>query len=112
MAAFAAIAGTLRAGSWLVVLRPPLRNGRPVLMRILCAGATLPTPFPRQILFIVFCQQISADNASILWRQGNELAVPAFTPCARHGIPPTAIRRWSRLPCLPNWPGSLPVLRR
>lgn len=39
VAAMAALSGTLRAGSWLVLLTPPSPTGRPGRMRTLCAGA-------------------------------------------------------------------------
>lgn len=78
VAAFAAIAGTLRAGSWLVVLTPDFAqwSARPDADSLRWSDA--PDPIPTPNFVYRFCQQISADNASILWRQGNELAVPAL----------------------------------
>lgn len=78
MAAFAALAGTLRAGSWLVLLTPDFAQwpARPDADSLRWSDA--PDPIPTPNFVYRFCQQISADNASILWRQGNELAVPAL----------------------------------
>lgn len=78
VAAFAALAGTLRAGSWLVLLTPDFAQwpARPDADSLRWSDA--PDPIPTPNFVYRFCQQISADNASILWRQGNELAVPAL----------------------------------
>ena len=78
VAAFAALAGTLRAGSWLVLLTPDFAQwpARPDADSLRWSDA--PDPISTPNFVYRFCQQISADNASILWRQGNELAVPAL----------------------------------
>lgn len=78
VAAFAALAGTLRAGSWLVLLTPDFAQwpARPDADSLRWSDA--PDPIPTPNFVYRFCQQISADNASILWRQGNELAAPAL----------------------------------
>ncbi|SQB28360.1 ATP-dependent acetyltransferase [Citrobacter koseri] len=48
--AFAALSGTLRAGSWLVLLTPPYSAWNPVPMRTRCAGATARSLLQRHIL--------------------------------------------------------------
>lgn len=78
VAAFAALAGTLRAGSWLVLLVPNFAQwpARPDADSLRWSDA--PDPISTPNFVYRFCQQISADNASILWRQGEECVVPAF----------------------------------
>jgi tRNA(Met) C34 N-acetyltransferase TmcA len=111
VAAFAALAGTLRAGSWLVLLTPDFAQwpARPDADSLRWSDA--PDPIPRRILFIVFANRLVRITRPFSGGRAMNLRCPRY-PCARHGIPPTVIRRRSRLPCLPNWPGSLPVLRR
>lgn len=78
VAAFAALAGTLRAGSWLVLLVPDFVQwpARPDADSLRWSDA--PDPISTPNFVYRFCQQISANNASILWRQGEECMVPAF----------------------------------
>lgn len=78
VAAFAALAGTLRAGSWLVLLTPDFAQWpvRPDADSRRWSDA--PDPIPTPNFVYRFCQQIVADKASILWRQGHERVVPVF----------------------------------
>lgn len=105
VAAFAALAGTLRAGSWLVLLVPDFVQWPARPDADSCAGATLPTPSLRRILFIVFANRLvritrpfSGGRARNAWCR--------HLPRDRDGVPPMVIRRRSRPPCLPNWPVS------
>ncbi|HCB1498058.1 TPA: tRNA(Met) cytidine acetyltransferase [Klebsiella michiganensis] len=78
VAAFAALAGTLRAGSWLILLIPdfsqwPTRPDADSLR-----WSDTPEPIPTPNFVYRFCQQTIADNDSVLWRQGDELTLPTF----------------------------------
>ncbi|HEY4468764.1 MAG TPA: GNAT family N-acetyltransferase [Klebsiella sp.] len=78
VAAFAALAGTLRAGSWLVLLTPDFGHWltRPDADSLRWSDSPVPVPTPNFVYR--FCQQIIADKESVLWRQGHEPAVPDF----------------------------------
>ncbi|MDM4207088.1 tRNA(Met) cytidine acetyltransferase TmcA [Klebsiella spallanzanii] len=78
VAAFAALAGTLRAGSWLVLLTPDFAQWptQPDADSLRWSDSSEPVPTPNFVYR--FCQQIVTEKESILWRQGNELAVPDF----------------------------------
>lgn len=79
VAALAALAGTLRAGSWLILLTPDFAQWpmRPDADSLRWSDTLLPVPTPNFVYR--FCQQITADNESILWRQGDKPNVPDFS---------------------------------
>ncbi|STQ10132.1 tRNA(Met)-cytidine N(4)-acetyltransferase [Enterobacter cloacae] len=60
VSAFAALSGTLRAGSLLVLLAPRLRCGQTRPTVIPCAGATARNPSPRRISFATFVRRLPA----------------------------------------------------
>ncbi|HEX4503722.1 MAG TPA: GNAT family N-acetyltransferase [Scandinavium sp.] len=78
VAAFAALAGTLKAGSWLVLLTPPL-NQWPALtdadsLRWSDSAEPIPTPnFVRH-----FCRALQSDGETLVWQQHQSLSQPAF----------------------------------
>ncbi len=83
VAAFAALAGTLRAGSWLILLTPDFARwpARPDADSLRWSDTPIPIPTPNFV--DRFCQQIMADTASVLWRQGHERVVPEYPARAR-----------------------------
>ncbi|MEN0616667.1 GNAT family N-acetyltransferase [Klebsiella indica] len=79
VAALAALAGTLRAGSWLILLTPDFAQWamRPDADSLRWSDTLLPVVAPNFVYR--FCQQIIADSESILWRQRHKLVVPDFS---------------------------------
>lgn len=101
VAAMAALSGTLRAGSWLVLLTPPSPTGRPGRMRTLCAGAIRLTLSLSLTLFTAVVGSLSPIRRCCSGgsRTGH---VSRWPPRVQTGIPPMAARRPSRRQSLSN----------
>lgn len=77
-AAFAALSGTLRAGSWLVLLTPPLDAwaDRPDPDSLRWSDSPDPIPTPHFIRH--FCRIIAADEQTLCWQQHQPLCIPSL----------------------------------
>jgi tRNA(Met) cytidine acetyltransferase len=80
VAAFAALAGTLTAGSWLVLLVPDFRRWPLVpdsdSVRWSDSAAAIPAPH-----FVHhFCRTLQADPEALVWQQHQPLVLPDFIP--------------------------------
>jgi tRNA(Met) cytidine acetyltransferase len=75
VSAFAALSGTLRAGSWLVLLVPPLADwaDRPDSDSLRWSDAE-PIATPHFVHH--FCRTLAADPDAIVWQQHRPLSVP------------------------------------
>lgn len=78
VSAFAALSGTLRAGSLLVLLAPPLAvwAGTPDSDSLRWSDSAEPIPTPNFIRH--FCQTITRDPDAIVWQQSQPLTLPPF----------------------------------
>ncbi|WP_049858066.1 tRNA(Met) cytidine acetyltransferase TmcA [Trabulsiella odontotermitis] len=78
VAAFAALAGTLQAGSWLVLLTPPhdVWPQRPDEDALRWSESAQPFPAPHFVHH--FCRTLADDPQTIIWRQAQPLTLPAF----------------------------------
>lgn len=79
-AAFAALGGTLRAGSWLVVLAPVLTQWPLQPDADSCRWSDTPEPVPTPVFVRHFCRTLLSDKQTVLWREGQPLALPEFSP--------------------------------
>ena len=86
--AFAALAGTLTPGSWLVLLAPPLAQwpARPDADSLRWNDAAEPIPTPNFIHH--FCRAVRADPDAVIWQQNGPLALPEWP--ARPGWHPAS----------------------
>ncbi|MGK9171957.1 GNAT family N-acetyltransferase [Yokenella regensburgei] len=80
VAAFAALSGTLKPGSWLVLLTPPLHSWpkRPDADSARWCDTPEPVPTPRFIHY--FCRQLADNDETLIWQQDTPLSLPALTP--------------------------------
>ncbi|MBD9066667.1 MAG: tRNA(Met) cytidine acetyltransferase, partial [Enterobacter cloacae] len=78
VSAFAALSGTLRAGSLLVLLAPPLAvwSDTPDRDSLRWSDSAEPIPTPNFIRH--FCQTITRDADAIVWQQNQPLTLPPF----------------------------------
>lgn len=78
--AFAALAGTLTPGSWLVLLAPPLAQwpALPDADSTRWNDAGEPIPAPRFIHHL--CRTARSDPDTVIWQQGQPLALPDWPP--------------------------------
>ncbi|MCG8707022.1 tRNA(Met) cytidine acetyltransferase [Brenneria sp. 4F2] len=84
--AWAMLAGTLRAGSWLILLTPEWRTwvNQPDDDSLRWSECPLPIPTPRFVRHLQ--QHLLADDEVVIWRQGTALAIsplhrrPAWQP--------------------------------
>jgi tRNA(Met) cytidine acetyltransferase len=79
-AAFAALSGTLKAGSWLILLTPPFTcwPTRPDADSLRWSDAPEPIPTPHFVHR--FCQRVCANREAIVWRQNEPLTLPDDVP--------------------------------
>lgn len=86
VSAFAALAGTLRAGSWLMVLVPEWHHWRqrPDIDSLRWSDAPEPIATPHFVDY--FCKTIAASPQTLIWRQGqtlpllSDIALPEWQP--------------------------------
>lgn len=73
VSAFAALAGTLRAGSWLMLLVPPWQHwpDRPDADSLRWSDAPEPIATPHFVDY--FCRTLTASPQTLIWRQGQPL---------------------------------------
>ncbi|VEB87292.1 ATP-dependent acetyltransferase [Citrobacter koseri] len=113
--AFAALSGTLRAGSWLVLLTPPYSawESRPDTDSLRWSDCPQPVATPH---FIQHLKRVMArDEQTLHWQQSQPFSWPRF-PARPHWQPATGERSLSRprfcgtcCECRPAWP---PLRRR
>lgn len=77
-AAFAALSGTLRAGSWLVLLTPPWEQWHrlPDADSLRWSDCAQPIPTPHFIRHL--CHLIATDEQTLCWRQHQPCSLPHF----------------------------------
>lgn len=77
-AAFAALSGTLRAGSWLVLLVPPLArwSTQPDADSLRWSDCAQPIPTPNFVRH--FCHVLLSDGETLCWQQHQPFTVPHF----------------------------------
>ncbi|WP_437886988.1 tRNA(Met) cytidine acetyltransferase TmcA [Phytobacter sp. V91] len=79
VAAFAALSGTLKPGSWLVLLTPPLHAWpqQPDADSVRWCDSAEPVPTPRFVDY--FCRTLQQNDDALIWRQGDSLSLPVIT---------------------------------
>jgi len=77
VSAFAALSGTLKPGSWLVLLTPPLSDWpqRPDADSCRWSDSATPVATPRFVDY--FCRKLHQHEDVVLWQQGVPLRLPA-----------------------------------
>lgn len=78
VSAFAALSGTLRAGSLLVLLAPPLAVWADTPDRDSLRWSDSAEPIPTPNFIRHFCQMITRDADAIVWQQNQPLTLPPF----------------------------------
>ena len=78
VSAFAALSGTLRAGSLLVLLAPPLAVWADTPDRDSLRWSDSAEPIPTPNFIRHFCQTITRDADAIVWQQNQPLTLPPF----------------------------------
>lgn len=78
VAAFAALGGTLRAGSWLVLLVPPLADwpAQPDDDAVRWSDTSAPISTPNFVHH--FCRILKSHPHTLVWQQGQPLRVPVY----------------------------------
>lgn len=79
-AAFAALGGTLKAGSWLVLLVPALTRWPLQGDADSIRWSDTPEPVPTPVFVRHFCRTLLSDKQCLLWREGQALTIPQFPP--------------------------------
>lgn len=82
VAAFAALAGTLTAGSWLVLLTPPFAGWSQQPDADSRRWSDTVEPIPTPVFVGHFCRIVQADSQTLLWREGQPLTFPPDLPRA------------------------------
>lgn len=80
VSAFAALAGTLRAGSWLLLLVPDLARWPQQADADSLRWSDTPEPIATPNFVAHFCRTLAAHPQTCIWRQGQPLVVPNDTP--------------------------------
>ncbi len=80
VSAFAALSGTLRAGSWLILLTPDFARWPTLPDEDSLRWSDAPAPIPTPHFVHRFCQQVSASRDTVIWRQGETLTLPDSVP--------------------------------
>lgn len=80
VAAFAALGGTLTAGSWLVLLTPPfaLWPQQPDADSLRWSDTAEPIPTP--VFVAHFCRTLQSDPQTVVWQQTSPFSLPDFSP--------------------------------
>ncbi|MEG5549330.1 GNAT family N-acetyltransferase [Enterobacter wuhouensis] len=78
VSAFAALSGTLRAGSLLVLLVPPLAGWAQMPDADSVRWSDSPEPIATPRFIHHFCRTIADDPDAIVWRQNQPLSIPSF----------------------------------
>jgi len=79
-AAFAALGGTLKAGSWLVVLAPGLAEWPLQPDADSCRWSDTPEPVATPVFVRHFCRTLLSDKQAVVWREGQPQTLPDFSP--------------------------------
>lgn len=80
VAAFAALCGTLRAGSWLVLLTPPFARWPTQPDADSLRWSDAPDPIPTPNFVQRFCRLAAAAKEALVWRQGEAPRLPDAAP--------------------------------
>lgn len=80
VAAFAALSGTLKPGSWLVLLTPPLPEWPQRPDADSCRWGDTPDPITTPRFIDYFCRQLQQNDDALIWQQGDSLSLPVITP--------------------------------
>jgi tRNA(Met) cytidine acetyltransferase len=78
VAAFAALAGTLKAGSWLVLLVPDLRRWPTQTDADSLRWSDSAEPIPTPHFVHHFCRTLRRDGETLLWQQHHSCPLPEF----------------------------------
>lgn len=78
VAAFAALAGTLKAGSWLVLLTPDVNRWHERADTDSVRWSDSPEPIPTPHFIHHFCRTLQNDVEALVWQQHQPLALPEF----------------------------------
>lgn len=82
VAAFAALSGTLKPGSWLVLLTPTLHNWSQQPDADSCRWCDSPSPVPTPRFIDYFCRKLQYNDDVLIWQQDVPLSLPVITPRA------------------------------
>lgn len=82
VAAFAALSGTLKAGSWLLLLVPPLDRWAQQPDADSRRWSDTADPIPTPVFVDHFSRTLFHDGQTLLWREGGEQPIPDFPPRA------------------------------
>lgn len=80
VAAFAALSGTLSAGSWLILLTPSLNEWAQTPDADASRWSDAATPFPTPHFVTHFCRILQASPDALVWQQHAPLTIPRFAP--------------------------------
>ncbi len=79
VAAFAALSGTLKPGSWLVLLTPPLVEWSQRPDADSCRWCDTPDPVATPRFNDYFCQKLRQNDDVLIWQQGEPVSLPVTT---------------------------------
>lgn len=80
VAAFAALAGTLKAGSWLVLLVPHLQRWPTLTDDDSVRWSDSPEPIPTPHFVDHFCRVLHRDAEALVWQQHLPFTLPEYRP--------------------------------